>query len=255
MFIHAEDPRGPRRTAGSLDAARAALLDRPVRAAFRAGARLRGARVFHPRGIVLTGRFRPEDDDTLLGAGERPVVARLSKGLGAPGGLPDVLGLAFRLPGRDGGAWDVALATSGRGAVGRCLPTPARGWASARFGSLQPYRVDAGAPVWLSAEPVAADALPRDASVSDLRACARRGTLRFRLTCSGRHGRVLGELSLDAEASEPPRAFDPVRNSPAGIRLAPSSLTRVRANAYAGSRRGRGAGPLERRVPAAEQRA
>src|SRR5687768_17053921 len=76
-----------------------------------AGARLRGARLMHPRGRAFTGTLvmlpgatgRPG-----YGAASRPlggesrhrVTVRLSKATATPSGWPDVFGIAIRLGGR-----------------------------------------------------------------------------------------------------------------------------------------------------------
>jgi hypothetical protein len=58
-------------------------------AIFRGLAGLRHARAFHPRGLMLAGELTTEEKSPLpLDAGVRPVIARLSKGVGTPGGLP-----------------------------------------------------------------------------------------------------------------------------------------------------------------------
>jgi hypothetical protein len=67
-----------------------------VKAGFRGLAALRRARAFHPVGLVLRGELRPVADDLPWPSGPVAVVARLSKGAGTPGRLPDALGLAVR---------------------------------------------------------------------------------------------------------------------------------------------------------------
>jgi hypothetical protein len=70
------------------------------------------------------------------------VIARVSKGAGTPGGAPDILGLAVRIPTQNGLSqlWDLALSSSGSGALSRTRPIPARQWGAARYGSIVPYR-------------------------------------------------------------------------------------------------------------------
>ncbi|MFD3743347.1 phosphodiesterase [Nocardia sp. NPDC058633] len=224
-----------------------ALPNAVIRAAFETGARVRDARVFHPRGIRLSGRFRATPDfEPWFGAGDRAVIARLSKGLGSPVGVPDVLGLAFRVLDRDQHPWDFALATTGRSTLGRFVITPARGWAGARFGSLLPYRFATAAPVWLFAEPLDAEDLPNTASLQALDDCLDDRVIRYSLIADGigRPAEVIGELDLRRAEPGEHRTdfFDPVLNRPADVAMVPNVVNRLRESAYTGSRRGRTGG-------------
>ncbi|RII96204.1 hypothetical protein DZF97_17980, partial [Clavibacter nebraskensis] len=58
--------------------------------------------------------------------------------------LPDVLGLALRIPGDDGATVDVLLASTGLSPVGRFLLAPRRAFSGARLTTLMPYRGSAG---------------------------------------------------------------------------------------------------------------
>ncbi|MFE2754185.1 hypothetical protein ACFXGA_19535 [Actinosynnema sp. NPDC059335] len=200
-----------------------------VEPAFRALAGVRDAKAFHPRGRWFEGVLTTTFDPALpLPVGATEVCGRLSKGVGTPGGLPDVLGLAFRLP----GPWDVLLSTC----FARVLPRPARTWTSARYGSVTPFRWR-GRLVWLSAVPDA-HATP-SAALADLP-----GELGFTLEVGG-PWRPVGRLvvrPLDVDRDLP--ALDPVRHRPAGLELAPAVLARVRERAYRGSRRGRSPVPV-----------
>lgn len=215
-----------------------------VRGVFETGARVRHARVFHPRGIRLAGRFHAAADYVpWFGPGERAVIARLSKGFGAPAGLPDVLGLAFRVLDRDDHPWDFALATTGRGTLGRMVVTPARSWTTARFGSLLPYRFGDSAPTWVLADPLDTDDLPGTASLAAVAdALDADRVIRFRLVADAA-GEVhtLGELDLRRADPGEHRTdfFDPMLNRPDGVALLPEAVSRLRELAYTGSRRGR----------------
>ncbi|MEU4445341.1 hypothetical protein AB0K14_22015 [Actinosynnema sp. NPDC050801] len=200
-----------------------------VEPAFRVLAGTRDAKAFHPRGRWFEGVVTTTFDPALpLPVGETEVVGRLSKGVGTPGGLPDVLGLAFRLP----GPWDVLLSTS----FARVLPRPARRWTSARYGTISPFRWRGGL-VWLAAVPDACRV--GSAALDDLPA-----ELGFTLEVGG-PWRPVGRLvvrPLDVDRDLP--AFDPVRNRPPGLDLAPAALARARERAYRGSRRGRSPDPV-----------
>ncbi|NEW37626.1 phosphodiesterase [Nocardia cyriacigeorgica] len=211
--------------------------------AFEAGARIRHGRVVSSRGLRLSGRFHAEDEYvSLFGDGERAVIARLSKGIGTPAGLPDVLGLAFRTLDRDEHPWDVVLATTGSGGLGRLAITPARGWASARYGSLLPYRFGNSGLTWLFAEPD--NDQPATASLDAMAEHLRENTLGFVVTVQGlgTPRRVAGELVLHYAEPREHRTdfFDPMLNHPAEVTLVPEIVTRIRERAYIGSRRGRG---------------
>jgi hypothetical protein len=200
-----------------------------VELAFRALAGARDAKAFHPRGRWFEGTVSTTFDPGLpLPVGEVEVCGRLSKGVGTPGGLPDVLGLAFRLP----GPWDVLLSTC----IARVLPRPARTWTSARYGSIAPFRWRDRL-VWLAAVPDSRRFC--SAALADLPE-----ELGFTLEV-GPPWRPVGRLvarPLDVDRDLP--ALDPVLNRPAGLELAPAVLTRARERAYRGSRRGRSPDPV-----------
>jgi hypothetical protein len=110
---------------------------------------LRGARVFHPRGEAFTGTVEV-DGGAGLGArvldeaGRHDVVVRLSRGVGLPAPLPDIVGLAVRFEGRgrDGGPLDVLVNTAGGPPLLRhlFLPEPL----GRTFSSVLPYRTGSG---------------------------------------------------------------------------------------------------------------
>lgn len=223
-----------------------AIPDRVVSGVFAAGAWVRRNRVFHPTGMPLTGALHAVDGGykQLLGSTDRPVVARISKGVGLPAGIPDVLGLAIRVLDRHDRPWDLVLATTGTGAWSRFLIQPAQGWASARYGSLMPYRLEHGPAEWIFAEPDAAQ--PEVPSLAALSTHLKAHRIGFILKATTRDGaaRTLAEITIaESEIGEPaarPGFFDPVRNRPPEVELLPHAAATVREWAYAGSRRGRG---------------
>ena len=206
-----------------------------VATGFRGLAALRRAPAFHPVGVVLTGELRPVAADLPWPAGPVPVVARLSKGAGMPGRLPDALGLAVRIPGagRDGGPWDITLTTAGSGHVGRMLPRPAAAWTRGAYSSLVPYR-RADRLIWLGAW---AEAPRVEASLAAVRAAI---PLRFVLRTGREDGRWCDSavLTLTEIARDAP-SFDPMLNHPESLVFALEWLVRLRERAYAGSRTGR----------------
>jgi len=208
-----------------------------VATGFRGLAALRHAPAFHPAGVALRGELRPVADDLPWPSGPCAVVARLSKGAGTPGRLPDALGLAVRIPGagRGGGPWDITLTTAGGGHVGRLLPRPAAAWTRGAYSSLVPYR-RADRLVWLGAWAEASS--PRiPASLEAVRAAL---PLRFVLRTGREDGRWCDSavLTLTEPAPDAP-PIDPMLNRPEELGFAPEWLARLRERAYAGSRSGR----------------
>jgi hypothetical protein len=115
------------------------------------------AKPFHPRGTVLRGLLtrhggaEPSGVPWLDEAGEDEVLVRLSRAVGLPRPLPDIFGLALRVPGaRDGRPSDLLLATTGRAVPTRFLLTWHREGHQRVFTSLLPYRSASG-PVVLGA--------------------------------------------------------------------------------------------------------
>lgn len=126
-----------------------AALGAVVAAGFGALAWLRGGvKALHPRGVVTGGRLTPVDHaptgvewaDELV---ETQVVVRSSRSAGLPSPLPDIIGLALRIPLRDDGFGDLLLASSRAEPVLRYLAVPRVGVAGA-YTSLLPFATPAG---------------------------------------------------------------------------------------------------------------
>jgi len=225
-----------------LGGARSAL----VRAPFHAAAAVRGGvRVFHPHGLTAAGHI--EFDSawwTLPIHTPISVVARLSGGVGTPSGLPDVLGLALKVPlDPPGTEWDLLLASAGTSAWTRMVPFPSIGWRSARYSSLMPYSSRGTDTRWVLATPIGPH--PATTSLHALVQAMGEAPLRFRLELisgSGSFtpaGHVMLTQIRDAPDDEQP-SFDPVLHQPPEMALRPAWLAGVRAGAYSGSRQGRG---------------
>ena len=198
-------------------------------AAFWGLSTLRGKRIFHPFGDVYDAELAVSSDEVPLADGPGPhrAIVRFSKGAGLPGPLPDVYGLAVKIPdawGR-GADQDLLLVTSGDGPVGRYLLRPATNGSSGRFSSVLPYD-HAGRTLVFGAR--------RDGA-SDIGPGAE-----FVLETAGTTGpwRRLGTLTLGAPHAGDV-SFDPWNTSP---ELVPSGmLNALRRAAYEGSREGRDA--------------
>jgi len=196
-------------------------------------ARWRRGKPMHPRGAVFTGVLERR------GAGPVPwgapwldepavddVVVRLSRGFGLPERLPDLLGLAVRVPGEE--PVDLLLTSAGLGRFTRFLLLPRRDPACG-YGSLMGYRSDAGT--------------LRFAAIPEWRRPPAGRPLRFTLAAApGRRPlRPFARLTLTAPADpiDPDVRFDAVLHPPPGL-VPDGPLARVRAPAYALARRSRG---------------
>jgi hypothetical protein len=109
--------------------------------------RLRGARVFHPRGVAFRARWEPTAD-SLIPPGTAldrslPAIVRISHGVGFPTSFPDFIGVAIKLldahgPGRD---QDLLINSTGPGPIGRHLFRPSRNLAGIPLSSILPYEI------------------------------------------------------------------------------------------------------------------
>jgi hypothetical protein len=202
-------------------------------------ARFRGGRPMHPRGAVFDavlergGSAPPWGVPWLEGPARDEVVVRLSRGAGLPASLPDLLGLALRLPGDDGPV-DLLLTTAGRGALTRLIPLPRRDTAAV-YSSIMGYRSDAGV-VRLAAFPGGSGVPSRP---EPLAAAVARAGLRFTLQAAIGTGpwRPFARLTLGArrEPLDADVRFDAVRNPPPGL-IPDGPMARFRAPAYAAAR-------------------
>ena len=128
-------------------------LPRAAAAALGAATALRGARVFHPHGrsydavVTVTGGLGT--GAALLDTpGRLQGVVRLSRGAGLPAPLPDVEGLALRLPGQgvDGAPLDLLINSAWRYAFVPSALAPT-------WSAILPHRTGSGRRVLLGARP------------------------------------------------------------------------------------------------------
>lgn len=205
-------------------------------------ARARHGRPMHPRGAVFDavldrhGGAPPWGVSWLDERSRDDVVVRLSRGAGLPPVLPDVLGLAIRIP-QDGALVDLLLSSTGRGPLGRLLPVPR--WDTATsYGSIMGYRTAAGT-VRLAAFPDGAGAAHAPSEPVPLAATVRRDGLRFTVHASLGRGswRPFGRLTLGAprDPLDCDLRFDAVVNPPPGL-VPDGPLARLRRPAYARAR-------------------
>src|SRR4051794_3812402 len=207
-------------------------------------ARRRRGKPMHPRGAVFTGVLERGTGGSPFGVpwldepARSEVLVRISRGAGLPVPLPDLLGLAVRIP---DGPVDLLLSTTGTGPLMRLVPLLRRD-AAATYTSIMGYRSDAG--TLRLAALAQRRGLPSEPQ--PLAAAVARGGLRFVLAAARGQGpwRAFGRLDLTAprEPLDPDVRFDAVRNPPHGL-VPDGPMARFRAPAYAAARRGRDAPP------------
>jgi hypothetical protein len=220
------------------------MAGRMVGVVLGALARLRRGKPMHPRGAVFSAVLERHGSlnsawgvPWLDAAATDAAVVRLSRGAGLPAPLPDLLGLAIRLPSAGSAPVDLLLTTTGRGPLGRLLPTLRRDTAAVHS-SIMGYRSDAGT--------LRIAALPEDDAVpsepAPVAAAVAREGLSFTLAVArGREPWVpFARLVLGAPAEplDPDVRFDAVRNPPPGL-VPDGPMARFRAPAYARARRAR----------------
>jgi hypothetical protein len=218
----------------------AAVAGRVVGAPLGALARWRHGKPMHPRGAVFDGLLERGTGTGGLGVpwldepARDEVVVRLSRGAGLPEPLPDLLGLAVRIP---DGPVDLLLSSTLTGPLLRLLPAPRRDTATA-YTSIMGYRSDAGT-LRLAAFPeqrrVPSDPGPLAEDVA-------RQALVFHLAAAGGQGpwQAWGRLTVTVPRDDldPDVRFDAVRHPPDGL-VPDGPMARFRAPAYAAARRGR----------------
>lgn len=185
-----------------------------LKAVFAGISIFRPRRPIHCNGVLLAGSLTHSrvfsGEEWLDSSAEEPVFARISRSVGLPDGMPDVVGLALRI-----GDADVLLSTTGGGVPGRFLVLPRRSVVDGPFTSLMPFRGNGG-PVLL--------AVRREGPGPDLRTLdqlrAHNGELQWGLY----YGRLRGpwtrcgtmRLRVCDDQHRDPR-FDPVGRPPAGL--------------------------------------
>lgn len=182
------------------------------------------AKPLHPLGDVVHGRLVRHGSDEPTGVpwldepGEDAVVARVSRAIGLPAALPDIHGLAVRVPaGEEYG--DLLLASTGRGRLTRFLLTASWQPGGRPLTTLLPYRTPTG-PILLGAQAL-------DGSTYELSWARPSGDWH-----------ALGELRLAGDPGDEDVSFDPVRNRVPGLEQYPA-VVRLREPAYLRARKSR----------------
>jgi hypothetical protein len=198
----------------------ARVIGAALRVLFGAILLVRRPRPIHAAGSVLRGHIQWLDGAAPAGiawideapAEPVPVIARLSRSVGLPPALPDIIGLALRVD-ADGRPADIELASTGIGVPTRFLLTPHRSASRATLGTLFPYRGARG-PVLLCARTIAPRMLPAGGdALADALIRGWRVRL-FHATPLGKwHGFADVTLRLHEEQSDTDLRFDAVRRA------------------------------------------
>ena len=177
----------------------------------------------HPRGEIRSAELQREGSDEKVGVplldepGVDAVTVRVSRATGLPEPLPDIHGLAVRVPLPDGSHGDLLLASTGLGPASRFLLKPGRH--PRALTTLLPYGTPTG--------PLLLAATEQSDERYDLMWARPRGPWH-----------PWGRLVLGEHGGDPLITFDPVAN-PFPALEHPAWVRRLREPAYAQARRSR----------------
>jgi hypothetical protein len=218
-----------------------------VTAPVRLGAAIRNRRLFHPVGVVAEGileRVAPSNEGLPMASCD--VIGRVSKGIGLRGALPDIAGLAWRMPPqqdlRSCTPWDVLLASTVGSSVGRLILRPAFSWSGTTFSSLMPLRYQGG--VWWVRARLSTVIDTPGLSLATVADQITSGEIDFDIEQAAGTADFLPLARLTLRNVDPTCddiAFDPALHSDPEVKLVPGWLGDFRRAAYRRSREGRGA--------------
>lgn len=215
--------------------AAAAPLSGVSAAVFAGLSAARRKRVFHPRGVAFEGTVSFHHGNPLPFEGAERALVRMSRAVGLPQRVPDLFGLALKLP--DAGQ-DLLLVTAGEDAVRRHLLVPTTGFFRRAYSTVLPFELG-GDLIVIGARPdPVLVPLPRQ-DMDDLGPLVAAGRLRFELTW-GRAGtgevETFASLVLDRR-HDGDLVFNPFNSHPA---LKPAGgLNRLRRESYERSQQAR----------------
>jgi hypothetical protein len=228
--------------AGTLQAVQASdIAALPI----RLGVALRHHRLFHPDGVraegILERTAAPNDG---LPIESCDVLGRVSKAIGLRCALPDIAGLAWRIPPppdlRSCSPWDVLLASTLGTNAGRLILRPLASWSGATFSSLMPLRFHGGL-WWVRARLVSEIDTP-GLSLDTIRDQINSSGIEFDIEQAAGTGGFLPLAHLTLRHLDPSNddvAFDPTMHSDPQVSLSPRWLSDFRRAAYRRSREGR----------------
>jgi hypothetical protein len=205
---------------------------------------VRRGRPLHPKGVFFdavlsrTGAHGQWGTAWLDQAGEDHGLVRLSRAVGLPERLPDILGLAFSFRTDDGGRHDLLLATAGLGRISRYLLALRRNPLNSAYTCLFPYTAPRGS-LLIAAVPVRPQ--PSIKTVNSPVS----GPISFRMLVAAPRGswQPFGKLTLtavDQRTAEKSFRFDPVVYQLPGLSWQ-RSLAQLGEPAYSAARRQTGA--------------
>jgi hypothetical protein len=177
------------------------------------------AKPLHPKGRVLkaclyrNGLEPPLGVEFLDTESIDEVVVRESRAIGLPGSVPDIQGLAIRVPTPDGGYGDLLFATTGWGRLTRFTLTTARSTYGRPMTTLLPYRTEAG-PVLLGAKLIGGHSVELACAVGE-----------------GEWRRFADLVITEQHAGDPEISFDPVLNTLPGLEQY-DAVAKLRSPAY-----------------------
>jgi hypothetical protein len=238
--------RALRAQAPNEEPATPSVAQRGVGNVFRALSALRQSRSVHPDGVVFEATFDVPRAGyrsvPILGqSGSKPAVVRLSRSIGLPQPLPDLLGCTIRLVDAHGSGrhQDFPLITSSRGPLLHHLLLPAKSFLSLPYSSVLLYRI--GEDVRLVGALPVTEPLGGGTDFDQLRRTADQKQIALDLAVASPFGswRPVGRLSLGAQV--PVDVAQYIRFNPwntgGGIRpMGP--FMGLRAGAYRGSQEG-----------------
>jgi hypothetical protein len=211
----------------------------------RFGAAVRRNQLFHPDGVLAEGvleRTAPPNEGLPIQSCD--VIGRVSKGVGLRGALPDIAGLAWRIPPppdlRSCSPWDVLLASTLASSWGRVILRPLSSWSGATFSSLMPLRFNDR--LWWVRARLISDIEAPGLSLERIREQIASRGLEFDIQQAAGTNAFVPLARLTLRHLDPSRddvAFDPVLHSDPEVELAPRWLGDFRRAAYRRSREGR----------------
>lgn len=195
----------------------------------------RRKRIFHPRGPAFEGTVTFHEGNPLPFAGAERALVRMSRAAGLPQALPDLFGLAMKLP--DVGQ-DLLLVTAGEDPVTRHLLVPTTGFFRRPYSTVLPFELrDELIVIGARPDPLLVPLSRQD--VDDLGPLVATGRLRFDLTW-GRAGTGEVETFASLVVDRPHDGdvvFNPFNSHPS---LRPAGgLNRLRKESYERSQRAR----------------